>query len=215
MTRSILFAMALAAASFTASAANVTYSTAVTWNCNGVTGCGVSGNDLTINDLIIRYAPNSATVNAPTEPGFTGANFGELVALCAVGGDCSALTDIGGVLITVTINQSVPFVQSTQFLGTLGGQISDTQSLSPALVTFSPLTTFTTDGGSQIVNYFLQQPSFPANGYILNSINDNSPTSIQGAINFEAVPEPSTIALIGLGLLAVGLRRRKSNVDAR
>ncbi|MBM3754583.1 MAG: PEP-CTERM sorting domain-containing protein [Acidobacteria bacterium] len=215
MTKTILGALALAAASMTASAANVTYSTAITWNCNGVAGCGVSGNDLTINDLILRYAPNSATVNAPTEPGFTGANFGELVALCAVSGDCSGLTDIGGILITVTINQTVPFIQSTQFNGVLGGMISNTQSLSKALVTFSPLTTFTSDGGSQIVNYFLQQPSFPANGYILNSINDNSPTSLQSAINFDDVPEPSTIALIGLGLLAVGFRRRKTDVDPR
>jgi hypothetical protein len=80
MTRTILLAMAFAAASITASAVSVSYSTAVTWNCNGVSGCAVNGNDLSINDLIIRYAPNTATVNAPNSPGFTGANFGELLA---------------------------------------------------------------------------------------------------------------------------------------
>lgn len=216
MKNTILCALAFAAASMTASAVNVTYSTAVNWNCNGVSNCAVSGNDLTINDLILRYMPNTGnTVNAPAAPGFTGANFGDLIALCAGGGDCSALTDISGVLITVTVNQTVPFVQSTQFLGQLGGQISNTQSLSPALATFAPLNTSITDGSTITVNYFLQQPSSPVNGYILNTINDNSPTSFQGAINTESVPEPSTIALIGLGLLAVGLRRRKADVDAR
>jgi hypothetical protein len=215
MKRSILLALAFAAASITASAVNVTYSTAVNWNCNGVAGCAVNGNDLTINDLIIRYTFNSATVNAPSAPGFTGANFGELLALCVGGGDCTNLTDISGALITVTISQTVPFVQSAQFTGVLGGQISNTQSLSPALVTFNPLSASVTDGVSLTVNYFLQQPSNPVNGYILNSINDNSPTSLQGAINTESVPEPSTVALIGLGLLAVGLRGRKSDIDPR
>jgi len=210
MTRSILFAMALAASAMTASAANVTYTTAITWDCGSASNCSVSGTDLTINDLILRYTPNSATVDAPVTPGFTGANFGEVIALCSVGGDCSGLTSVAGALITVTINQTVPFVQSTQFNGVLGGQISNTQSLSPALMTFSPLFTSTSDGFSQIVNYFLQQPSFPANGYIINSINDNRSTSLQGAVNFEDVPEPSTIALIGLGLAAIAIRRRKA-----
>jgi len=216
MKNTILCALAFAAASVTSSAMNVTYSTSVNWNCNGVSGCAVVGNDLTINDLILRYIPNTGnTVNAPAAPGFTGANFGDLIALCAGTGDCSALNDITGVLITVTVSQTVPFVQSTQFTGVLGGQISNTQSLSPASVVFNPLTTSVTDGVSVTVNYFLQQPNFPTNGYILNSINDNSATSFQGAINTDSIPEPSTIALIGLGLLAVGLRRRQADVDPR
>lgn len=215
MTKTVLCALALAAASMTASAANVTYTTAVTWDCNGVSGCGVSGNDLTIGSLILRYAPNGATVNAPLAPGSTGAGFGELIALCASAGACDTLTNITGAQITVQINQSVPFAQSTSFTGVLGGSISSTQSLSPAVVTFSPLSSFVTDG-TTTVNYYLQQPEAPVNGYILNSINDNIATSLQGAINMdEAVPEPSTVALIGLGLLAVGFGRRKANVDAR
>ncbi|MBM3764247.1 MAG: PEP-CTERM sorting domain-containing protein [Acidobacteria bacterium] len=216
MKNTIFCVLAFAAASLTSSAMNVTYATAVNWNCNGVSGCGVSGNDLTINDLILRYIPNAGnTVNAPSAPGFTGANFGHLIALCAGGGDCSGLISISGVEITITVNQTVPFVQSTQFTGVLGGQISNTQSLSPASVVFNPLTTSVTDGSTATVNYFLQQPNFPTNGYILNSINDNSATSFQGAINTESIPEPSTIALIGLGLLAVSFRRRKTDVDPR
>lgn len=196
----------------TALAAPVTFSTSVTWNCNGVAGCSVNGNDIQFGNLILRYAANAVTVNAPASPSSTGAGFGNVIALCATTGGCSSLQNISGALISINISQTVPFVtNSTSWQGSLVGQISATQSSGPALAVFNP-TAFTYSAGGVNVNYFLQQPTiFGNSGYILNSINDRSATTFQGGINTSTVPEPASASLIGLGLVGVALRFRKFN----
>lgn len=202
MIRTVLFALAFAAASITASAVTVSFDTTATWNCNGLSGCSVNGNALTINNLIMTYTPNSATVDTPS-----GANFGQLKASCSPTGDCSGLTSIANAQITLNIQQTGPFAGMTSFLGVLGGSISNDQSSGPATVSFSPLSGSISNGTGTTITYVLQQPT---GGYILNSIQDVA-TSLQGTVNADSpTPEPSTVALIGLGLAVIGYRRRNA-----
>lgn len=210
MKSALLIAFAFATTAF---AGTVTFSTSVSWNCNGAASCSVNGNDIQFGNLILRYTPNSASVNAPNAPGLTGAGFGDVIALCATNGGCTSLQSITGALISVNVSQTVPFVtNATSWQGTLNGQISATQSLNPSITVFNP-TTFTYSSGGVNVNYYLQQPTMMGvTGYILNSIGDNRSTTFQGAMNMSTtgVPEPTTFGLIGLGLMGIALRRSKA-----
>jgi len=206
----LLIAFAFATTAF---AIPVTFSTSVNWDCNGAAACSVNGNDIQFGNLILRYTANSATVNAPASPGYTGAGFGDVIALCATSGGCTSLQSISGAKISVNVSQTAPFVTSaTSWQGSLNGQISSTQALNPSIALFNP-TSFTYSSGGVNVNYFLQQPTMLGiSGYILNSINDNRSTTFQGALNTSTtgVPEPATFGLIGLGLMGIALRRQKA-----
>ncbi|MBM3764248.1 MAG: PEP-CTERM sorting domain-containing protein [Acidobacteria bacterium] len=208
MKSALLIAFAFATTAF---AIPVTFSTSVNWNCNGVAGCSVNGNDIQFGNLVLRYTANTATVDAPSSPGFTGAGFGAVIALCATNGGCTSLQSISGAKISVNVSQTEPFVtNATSWQGSLNGQISSTQALNPSIALFNP-TSFTYSSGGVNVNYFLQQPTMMGiTGYILNSISDNRSTTFQGALNTSTtgVPEPATFGLIGLGLVGIAFRRR-------
>ncbi len=210
MKSALLIAFAFATTAF---AGTVTFSTSVSWNCNGAANCSVNGNDIQFGNLILRYTPNSATVNAPNAPGLTGVGFGDVIALCATNGGCTSLQSITGALISVNVSQTVPFVtNATSWQGSLNGQISATQALNPSIALFNP-TAFTYSSGGVNVNYFLQQPTMlGVTGYILNSISDNRSTTFQGAMNMSTtgIPEPATFGMIGLGLMGIALRRSKA-----
>lgn len=209
MKSALLLVFAFATTAF---AVPVTLSTGVAWNCNGVSGCSVNGNDIQFGNLILRYTANSVTVDAPAAPGLTGVGFGDVIALCAVNGGCTSLQSISGAKISVNVSQTAPFVtNATSWQGTLNGQISATQALNPSIALFNP-TTFTYSNGGTNVNYYLQQPTMLGiTGYILNTINDNRATTFQGALNMSTtgVPEPASFGLIGLGLVGIALGRRK------
>jgi len=209
MKSALIFAFAFATTAF---AGTVTFSTSVAWDCNGAASCSVNGNDIQFGNLILRYTPNAASVDAPAS-GYTGAGFGDVIALCATNGGCTSLQSISGAKISVNVSQTVPFVaNATSWQGSLNGQISATQSLSPSIAIFNP-TSFTYSSGGVNVNYYLQQPTMlGVTGYILNSINDNRSTTFQGAMNMSTsgIPEPASFGLIGLGLVGIALRSRKA-----
>ena len=188
----------------------VSFNTTGAWNCQGISGCLVAGNDLQIGDLTLRYVPNSVLgVMAPEYPASTGIGFGTVSPLCF--GSCGTLTSISGATLDITVTTTdvdgMPFNLFGVWNGVLSGALSSTQSLDPAIAFFSPVWFHLSDGQVEL-HYRLQQPLLEdeVEGYILNSVGD-VPTSFQGTVSGSGVPEPGGSWLMGFGLLGLGLIR--------
>jgi hypothetical protein len=163
-------------------------------------------------NYVVAYAPNAGTGVAGNPPIGTADNFGLMQVYCEIAGTstvstgCGTATLDGGV--TVTVNQTLPVVATPAgtFVGVLGGSYVGFNN-GAGTVDFST-TGFVAPGG---VQYYLQQPTFPVVGYILNQPSTNNPTSLQGGVIDQSAPEPATLAMMGGGLaILAALRRRKA-----
>ena len=182
-------ALATVALSATPAAASVTFdTTGTTLSCNGAVNCTqVTSTSVSWNGLTLSYtAGGGVGIDPPSN-----INLGFLNA-AGVGP-----FDVGGLLLTIAINQTVPGGSGSLPGGSLAGIISQTSSGA----TISWLS-----------------PSVTINGYIYTVANNplsivapNSGglTSIQGTV--QAVPEPATWGMMLLGFAGMGfvLRRRR------
>jgi hypothetical protein len=169
-------------------AAPVTFSTVGSFNggSNSIT-FGAGGNLTTIT-----FTGVASTVDATP---FTFSSLGQFQTTTSGAG----ATITPGTTFSLTINQTAPTAGTGSLFATLNGTIEQNQST--GLVTFS-VTTVTIDG----VTYSLTNNPLP----LVPPNTNNGVTTVQAQIsNPSAVPEPTTMILLGTGLSGVAAAVRK------
>jgi hypothetical protein len=169
---------------------------------------GSSGTSTFDNGAGVVITFNSGTSNVELDNGETSAvSFGQF--------DTSGTTNLTDQTVldtfTLSILQTAPSVDpSLAFSGTVSGEIRATRSGLFLLIT-SPLVITSADGLVQyrIVN---ADNGIPGSVSIGAPQTNNGLTSVNGEVTLTAIPEPTAFALLGLGIPAVLLYRRRSTV---
>ncbi|MBI2685303.1 MAG: PEP-CTERM sorting domain-containing protein [Acidobacteria bacterium] len=195
--------------SVTASAAPVTYSTnGVFSGCTDVagqvSGCTANGNTITFGasgDFIqLTFAGiSNSTVNATTA-----ASFGDIIFSCLAGGTgCSAHNIPANLLLTINVSQTAPTVGGPTGIPAAGisGSVSGTSN--------SGVVSWPANNTINIGPISYRIANTPLN--LVPPSSNSGHTTVQGVITDNTVPEPSTMSMIGLAALGLGLiGRRKS-----
>jgi hypothetical protein len=171
----------------------VTFTTSGTFTCGGCSGSGT--NSVTFlggmgNALMITFTGlGSTSLNTPT-----GSSFGNFQTFVSGNGVINASGTF-----TLTITQTVPVAGSDSFAATFSGTFSASNS------------------GTGVVNFTVSSVTIGGVTYAItnNPLNlvppasNNGITTVQGLITSEPVPEPTTMLLLGTGLLGVAGSVRK------